>query len=165
MSDRYIVQKNFNSLLEEYCAQILPEVITSWHDLSFEEQQSISSCNNFFCGLHLLVGITDVVSSTLLQWEATHFSEDLSGALVHKSESGTVRLICTVCKALSKHSSEQSGVCQSFTTYLLSNNLPKSPLVSFRGNRFNILFYDAGAVYHISPFIEKFFTEVWQIPN
>ena len=54
---------------------------------------------------------------------------------------------------------------QSFATYLLSNNLPKNPLVLFRGNRFNILFCDAGALYHISPFIEKFFTEVWQTPN
>ena len=57
MSDRHIVQKNFNSLLEEYRAQILPEVIASWRDLSSEEQQSISSLSNFFCGLHLLVGI------------------------------------------------------------------------------------------------------------
>ena len=48
MSDRHIVLKNFNSLLEEYRAQILPEVITSWRDLSSEEQQSISSLNNFF---------------------------------------------------------------------------------------------------------------------
>ena len=163
MSDRHIVQKNFNSLLEEYRAQILPEVITSWQDLSSEDQQSISSLNNFFCGLHLLVGIADVSSSTLLQWEATHFSEDPAGAgvLVRKSESGTVRLIRTACKAFSKHGCEQSGVYQSFTTYLLSNNITKNPLLSFRGNRFNILFYDAGALYYISPFIEKFFTEVY----
>ena len=103
----------------------------------------------------------------MLQWEATHFSEDPVGAgvLVCKSESGTVRLIRTACKAFSKHGFEQSGVYQYFTTYLLSNNITKNPLVSFRGNRFNILFYDAGALYYISPFIEKFFTEVWQTPN
>lgn len=76
MSDRHIVQKNFNCLLEEYRALILPEVITSWHDLSSEEQQSMSSLNNFFCGLHLLIGMADTAASTLLQWEATHFSED-----------------------------------------------------------------------------------------
>ena len=49
--------------------------------------------------------------------------------------------------------------------YLSSNNIPKNPLASFRGNRCNILFYDAGAVYYISPLIERFFTEVWQTPN
>jgi len=85
--------------------------------------------------------------------------------LVHKSESGTVRLVSTTCKALNKHGSEQSGKYQSFIAYLLSNNIPKNPLASFRGNQFNILFYDAGAVYHISPLIEKFFTEVWQTPS
>ena len=50
MSDRHVVQKNFNCLLEEYRALILPEVITSWDDLSSEEQHSISSLNNFFVG-------------------------------------------------------------------------------------------------------------------
>lgn len=167
MSDRHIVQKNFNSLLEEYRANILPEITSSWQDLTSAEQQSMSSLNNFFCGLHLLAGMADAAASTLLQWEATHFSENPTGSsvLVRKSESGIVRLVRTACKALSKHGSEQSGVYQSFTTYLSSNNLPKNPLATFKGNRFNILFYDAGAVYHISPLIEKFFTEVWQTPN
>ena len=104
--------------------------------------------------------MADTAASTLLQWETTHFSEDpinhSTGVLVHKSESGTVRLVRTACKALSKHGSEQSGIYQPFTAYLSSNNIPKNPLASFRGNRFNILFYDAGAVYHISPLIETF---------
>ena len=97
MSDRHIVQKNFNCLLEEYRALILSEVITSWNELSFEEQHSMSLLNNFFCGLHLLIGMTDTAASTLLQWEITHFSEDpvshATGVLVHESESGTVRLV------------------------------------------------------------------------
>ena len=107
----------------------------------------------------------DTAASTLLQWETIHFSEDPVGhgtvVLVHKSESGAVRFVQTACKALSKHGSEQSGVYQPFTAYLSSNNLPKNALASFKGN---ILFYDAGVVYHISPLIEKFFTEV-QSPN
>ena len=41
--------------------------------------------------------MADAAASTLLQWEATHFSEDPagSGVLVWKSESGTVRLVRT----------------------------------------------------------------------
>ena len=51
MSERLIVQNNFNRFLEEYCAGILPEIMTSWNDFSLEEQQSMSSLNNFFlCG-------------------------------------------------------------------------------------------------------------------
>jgi len=30
MSDRHIVQKNFNNLLEEYLAEILPEIKSLW---------------------------------------------------------------------------------------------------------------------------------------
>ena len=35
----------------------------------------------------------------------------------------------------------------------------------WRGNQFNILFYDAGAVFYISDLVIKFFKEVWQTPN
>ena len=74
-----------------------------------------------------------------------------------------IRLVQTACKVLSKHGSKQSVVAtyiyQPFTAYLSSNYISKNPLASFRGNQFNILFYDA-AVYHISPLIEKFFIEI-----
>ena len=52
MSDRHIVEKKFNSLLEEYHLQVLSIVIDNWVDLNVEEQQSISTLNNFFCDLH-----------------------------------------------------------------------------------------------------------------
>ena len=58
------------------------------------------------------------------------------------SESGIVRLVRTACKALSKH----GRAC----------HLP------FRGNCFNILFYDAGALYYISDAVKTFFRVVWQ---
>ena len=48
MSDRHIVQKNFNELLQLYRLQILPDVVSSWPDLSPEEQQQVNSLNNFF---------------------------------------------------------------------------------------------------------------------
>ena len=38
-------------------------------------------------------------------------------------------------------------------------------MASFRGNRFNILFYDAGAIFYISDLMTKFFKEVWQTPS
>ena len=74
----------------------------------------ISTLNNFFCGLHLLVGMADTASSTLLRLEASNMQlvRSSSAVLPQKSESGTVRLIRTACKALSKHGSEQTGVYQ-----------------------------------------------------
>ena len=170
MSDRHIVEKNFNSLLQSYRMEVLPSVVDNWAELGKDEQQGISTLNNFFCGLHLLVGMADVSSSTLLQWELTHFegtvgAAALFGSTTRQSESGIVRLVRTACKALCKHGSEQSGVYQPFTAFLATNSIKKNPLVSFRGNRFNIVFYDAGALYYISEQVVRFFNEVWQTPN
>ena len=167
MSDRHIVEKNFNSLLEEYRSTILPSVIQSWNILSQDQQQTMSTLNNFFCGMHVLVGMADTASATLCQWETTHFegAPVQTCVLKRKSESGIVRLIRTACKVLSKHGSEQSGVYLPFTSFLSSNGIKWNPLASFRGNRFNILFYDAGAVFYISDLVIKFFKEVWQTPN
>ena len=36
--------------------------------------------------------------------------------------------------------------------------------MTFRVNRFNIVF-DAGALFHITPLLQKFFKEVWQTQN
>ena len=87
MSDRHIVEKKFNTLLEDYRCEILPSVVADWDVLSEDEQLHLSSLNNFFCGMHLTVGMTDCVLSTLLQWENTHFDEPLSRHIsVSKSE-------------------------------------------------------------------------------
>ena len=169
MSDRHIVQKKFNSLLEDYRSEILPTIISDWNQLSTAEQDQLSSLNNFFCGMHVLVGMADTASSTLLQWENAHFESAVGAAATiggyTKSESGIVRLIRTTCKAMGRHGSEQSGVYQPFTTFLKANDIARNPLAPFRGNRFNILFYDAGVIYFISSLIKKFLTEVWQTPN
>ena len=53
---------------------------------------------------------------------------------------------------------------QPFTSYLKSNKVLKNPLATFRGDIFNILFYNAGVVYYLSPLI-NFFTQVWQTPD
>ena len=119
--------------------------------------------------MHVLVGMADIASSTLLLWENAHFESVVGAAAAiggyTKSESGIVRLIWTTCKAMGRHESEQSGVYQPFTTFLKANNISRNPLAPFRGNRFNILLYDAGVIYLLSSLIKKFLIEVWQTPN
>ena len=78
MPDHHTVQKKFNSLLEDYRSEILPIIISDWKELSVAEQDQLSSLNNF-CGMHILVGMADTVSSTLLLWENEHF-ESVVGA-------------------------------------------------------------------------------------
>ena len=169
MSDRHVVQKKFNSLLEDYRSQILPTIVSDWDRLSVIEQDHLATLNNFFCGMHVLVGMADTAASTLLQWENAHFESSVGAAAsvgcLNKSESGIVRLIRTTCKAMGRQGNEQSGVYQPFTTFLKANNVARNPLAPFRGNQFNILFYDAGVVYFLSPLIRKFLVDVWQTPN
>jgi len=38
MSDRHIVEKNFNELLEGYRSEVLPSIVEGWSDLSPDEQ-------------------------------------------------------------------------------------------------------------------------------
>ena len=57
MSNCHIVEK-FNSLLEDYQAKILPMVVADWDVLSIDEQSNLSSLNNFFCGMHVIIGMT-----------------------------------------------------------------------------------------------------------
>jgi hypothetical protein len=64
MSDRHIVQKNFNGLLKIYRRDILPLVVTNWSRLSSEEQGELARLNNFLCGMHILVGMANIASST-----------------------------------------------------------------------------------------------------
>ena len=99
--------------------------------------------------MHVLDGMANTASATLCQWENTHFegAPVQTCALKRKSESGIVRLVQNACKALSKYGSEQSGVYLPFSLFLSSNGIKRNPLASFRGNQFNILFYDAGAVF------------------
>ena len=163
MSDRHIVEQKFNELLEDYSSNILPTVIESWETMTPDEQNSISTLNNFFCGMHVLVGMADSASSVLLRWETAHFdgaTEMTSCVIRKKNESGVVRLVRTACKALSKHGSERSGVYQSFTSYLVTNGINSNPLAPFRGNRFNTLFYDAGVLYYLSDIAISFFPNV-----
>ena len=80
MSDRHIVEKSFNELLESYRSEVLPSMVEGWSDLSHDEQARISNLNNFFCGLHLLVGMADASAAVLLQWEEANSDTPLGAA-------------------------------------------------------------------------------------
>ena len=159
MSDRHIVEKNFNDLLDTYRADILPDVIEGWHELSPTERASVSKMNNFFCGLHFLVALADVSSETLRQWESLHSGDMLS------SESGTIQLIRTVCKAIQKQCSEQAGCHIMFRAYVRTQGVSSFPIAKFKGNRFNIVFYNAGGVYSLRHHLLNYLENVCHTRN
>ena len=170
MSDRHAVEKNFNRLVEQYRSELLPLAVENWSDLSPEEQQSMASMNHFFCGLHFLVGLAEQAEAALQEWEKTMFGEEKVGASAlprswESSEAGSVRLIRAVCKAFHKHGSEQAGCHVQFLTYLQSLGFQTMPLAAFKGNRFNIVFYNGAGVYFLRQPITSFLSDVHGTPN
>ena len=152
MSDRHTAEKLFNHLLAEYRADILPQVMSNWSEISDSEREQFTRMNNFFCGLHFLVGLADSAEATLSLWEMTH---ELPGC---RNSSGTQRLIRTACKAFHARGSQQAGCSSQFHAFLRSKGIDKIPLAAFRGNRFNILFYDAAGVCFLKEHMSDYLT-------
>ena len=155
MSDRHAAEKLFSQILSDYRTNILPDVVPGWNDMSDEEHDQITRMNNFFCGLHFLVGLADSAEATLKLWEST-LDEESSPK---KQCSDTQRLIRTACKAFHSRGSEQAGCSTLFRTFLRRNGVEKLPLAAFRGNRFNILFYDAAGVHYLKSFMIEYLTQ------
>ena len=145
MSDRHVVEKNFNQLLEEYRDQVLPDVIQGWTELTPDQQASISKMNNFFCGLHFLVALADAASATLQQWESMQSAVPDGSS----SECGTMRLVRTACKAIQKQCCQKAGCHTMFKAYLKTQGVTIFPVAKFAGNRFNIIFHNAAGIYYL----------------
>ena len=101
MSDRHIVQKIFNKIFQEYRATVLPDVIKDWANLSEEVKTKIKQVNEFFCGMHYVVGLADQTETALKAWEKLLFDDMPVGSIANggysKGESGAYRLVqsCT----------------------------------------------------------------------
>ena len=65
----------------------------------------------------------------------------------------------TACKAFHSRGCEKSGCSVHFRTYLRSVGISDMPLSLFRGNRFNIIFYDGAGVYCMRTHFEKYLVE------
>ena len=118
-----------------------------------EEKEQLTRMNNFFCGLHFLVGLADSAEEALKQWEAQCLGEFVTS-------SGTQRLVRTACKAFHHRGSQQSGCSASFRTYLRRHGIYRIPLAAFIGNCFNILFYDAAGVHNLKDYMIEYIESV-----
>ena len=147
MSHRHSAEKLFSQLLQEYRSTISPDIVSGWAKMSPDEKIQLTRINNFYCGLHLLVGLADAAEAVLKAWEA-----NVSEIGDQGRSSGTQHLVRTACKAFHHKGSEQAGCSLYFRTYCRSNGILKIPLAPFRGNRFNIIFYDAAGVYFLKSF-------------
>ena len=144
MSDRHIVQKKFNSVFQEFRANVLPDVVEGWGELDDVEKENMSKVNDFFCGMHYVVGLADQAEAALKAWDKLLWEDKLVGSLAHGGysiggESGTLRLVRTLCKSVSTRGCEKSGRMIDFASFLNNSGYNSVSFATFKGNRFNIL--------------------------
>ena len=76
MSDRHIVQKNINSVFQDYRASVLPNVVENWDAMNEDIRSNFIKENDFFCGLHFLVGLADQTEASLKAWDGYYVMID-----------------------------------------------------------------------------------------
>jgi len=123
---------------------------------------------NCFVGMHVINGLAHQTGVTLDMWETyldmwVVFKGDkvgcvkLDSTLKSGGESGTVRLIRTVCKTVQERGCEKSGKPVQFRTFLFNKHgSDHVPLVPFKGNRINVMFHNAAGVYYLYPDLLEF---------
>ncbi|XP_071124318.1 uncharacterized protein [Mytilus edulis] len=131
-------------------------VVENWDTLTVVQRERYITINYFFCGLHFLVGLSEQANTTLSLWESlVHSGEKvgaptLPGGYSIPGESGTTRLVRTVCKEVQDRGWEKAGKPLQFRDFLHTQGQVKEvPLASCKGNRFNILFHNAAGVYYL----------------
>ena len=107
-----------------------------------------------FCGLHFLVALADSCSATLCQWENLHTEKPCA------SESGIMHLIRSACKAIQKQCSQNAGCHIMFKAFLETQGVKIFLISKFVGNRFNIVFYNAGRLYFLRNHLIRYLQEV-----
>ena len=148
MTDRCAVNKAFIPLLEKLREDILPNILPNFSHLDSETQKNLIQIHDWYCGYHVLLGISDSADSGLKVFESVSKSEDMEPISTLKlKNSETYDFIKSVCDLLQSPGSKTMGRAPLFTAYL--NNKGKSnQLIPFYGNRFNLLFKDAAMVLH-----------------
>ena len=172
MSDRAATEAKFNDMLKTYREECLPLFKKGWESFTEDAKLKLAEMNNFFCGLHLLVSMAETISTSFKNFEDIHLEGEIVGAPTLAglrtqtgTESGTVRLVRTMCKAFAKGGDEKAGCHRHWKTYLRKLGRTKLLLQNFRGNRFNIVFLLGGCVYHLRTIAQDFLKKVFGTPN
>ena len=70
-------------------------------------------------------------------------------------------MIRTTCKAVQTHGCEKSDRISDFYTFLCEEfGFSNVPFIPFKGNRFNVLFYNGGILYFLYNHLKHFFESV-----
>ena len=104
------------------------------------------------------MALADSCSATLCQWEGVHEEET-------STQSGTLHLIRTACKAVQKQCSQKAGCHDVQGVLRNARNRERFPISKFEGNRFNIVFHNAGGLYFLRNHLRRYLQEVHHTQN
>ena len=98
--------KMLNTLPETWREELAPTVVDSWDEMSDDEKHKVmsTSLTNFWCALHVLVGLSDQANKTIDLWEnLVHKMQNVGfPATVERyrkaGESGTASVVRTFAK-------------------------------------------------------------------
>ena len=158
MSDQCATNGVFNQLMQSLRNEVLPRAIDNWETLNDKERSDLSQMGHFFCKVHPLITFAEEANKALLRFESACTQGKSKYALPTSGESGAVRLIRTACQAFQKRGHQAAGVSEDFVAYLSELGVPLR-LIQLEGNRFNVIFFNGGAVYfhhnHFKDFINS----------
>ena len=147
MGDQGPTNPQFNSKLTLYREELLPQVVGNWDQLSDTSREAMSDMGTFF--------LQDASCLSTLPLRRTRCSKLMSRMsypmgktpYTFSAESGAARLVRTTAKAFTDHGCDKSGIAADWNTYLQQIDV-ENKLVTYRANRFNILFYSAAATFY-----------------
>ncbi len=146
MTDRHVVNGSYVDQLREYKESLLPKIIPNYHSLSAAEVTNAIRINKTYCGMHVIVGLGRVAKESLEDFEEIA-APNAETRGFKKAGPRTYNLMYEISKALTPgHDYQKAGVCDYFEPFLSSVG-HKNHLVTFRGERINIIFVMGGAAY------------------
>ena len=112
MSDRAATEMKLGELIEETRKEVLPLVHEEFRDMSPDDITAVGKLLVFSCGLHGLVHMAETAGKSLLEAEKGLFGGSIPSAapqMSSPSESGTVCLVRTACKAFARGGDARNG--------------------------------------------------------
>ncbi|KAJ8342686.1 hypothetical protein SKAU_G00326140 [Synaphobranchus kaupii] len=147
MSDQGPINPRFNRGLRMLREDLLPVAIENWDNLSEENKAQFGSMSHFYCKMHLIVNLEEEAKKSLKSFEDVIVQEGKNKHSFTTNEAGAVRLVRTACKAFTVRGSDEAGIPHLLEAHLAPLHV-KNHMVTFTGNRVNILCYNAAAVYY-----------------
>lgn len=117
---------------------------------------------NFFCKLHLFVNFATEWDKTLASFETVAL-EKQSSRFISSLECAPCRLVRTAAETFHPRGREESRIASYFKSFL-GTQKSRLQMVPYHGNRLNVLFYNAAAVYFHRNHT-KWFLSGWLNPN